>query len=79
MVSDAACGATHTMKNMSAADCTRMCAKQGGYALVVGTDVYTLKGHEADLDKLAAQTVTVTGTVNGRTVTVESVAPTKKG
>jgi hypothetical protein len=79
VVSDAACGATHTMPNMSAADCTRMCAKQGGYALVVGKDVYKLQGHAADLDKLAAQTVTVTGTVNGKTITVESVAPAKKG
>lgn len=79
MVSDAACGATHTMQNMTAADCTRMCAKQGGYALVVGKDIYKLQGHEADLDKLAAQTVTVTGAVIGKTVTVQSVAPAKKG
>ncbi len=79
VVSDAACGATHTMQNMSAADCTRMCAKQAGYALVVGNDVYKLQGRAADLDKLAAQTVTVTGGVNGKTITVESVAPAKKG
>jgi hypothetical protein len=79
VLSDAACGATHTMKNMSAADCALMCAKQAGYALVVGKDVYALKGHAADLDKLAAKTVTVTGTINGKTITVESVAPTKKG
>jgi hypothetical protein len=78
IVSDSACGATHTMANMSAADCTRMCAKQGGYVLVVGHDVYTLQGHAADLDKLAAQTVTVTGAVSGKTVTVQSVTPVKK-
>lgn len=79
VVSDSACGATHNMKNMTPADCTRACAKQGGYALVVGNDVYALKGHEAELDKLAAETVTVRGTVSGKTVTVESVAPAKKG
>jgi hypothetical protein len=79
VVSDVMCGATHNMKNMTAADCTRMCAKQGGYALVVGKDVYALKGHEAELDKVAAQTVTVTGAVNGKTVTVASVMPAKKG
>ena len=78
-LSDVACGATHTMQNMSAADCTRMCAKQGGYALVVGRDVYKLQGHEADLSKLAAETVTVTGTVDSKTVTVTSVASAKKG
>lgn len=79
VVSDTACGATHNMKNMTPAECTRACAKSGGYALVVGKDVYILKGHEAELDKLAAETVTVNGTVNGKTVTVESVAPAKKG
>ena len=78
MVSDAACGATHNMQNMTAADCARMCAKQGGYALVVGKDIYKLQGHEADLDRLAAQTVTVTGAVNGKTVTVASVMLAKK-
>jgi hypothetical protein len=78
VVTDAACGATHKMPNMAPADCARTCAKQGGYALVVGNDVYTLKGHEADLDKYAAQTVTVTGAVNGKDVTVASVMPAKK-
>jgi hypothetical protein len=31
-------------------------------ALVVGTDVYTLQGHESELEKLAAETVAVKGT-----------------
>ena len=77
IVSDAMCGATHTMANMSAADCTRMCAK-GQYVLVVGKDIYTLKGHEADLSKLAGASATVKGAVNGKTVTVQSVIPTPK-
>jgi hypothetical protein len=74
VVSDAICGATHSMKNMTPGQCTRECAKVGGYALVVGKDVYKLKGHEAELEKLAAETVTVKGLVTGKTVTVESVA-----
>jgi hypothetical protein len=75
IVSDAACGAVHGMKNMTAADCTLMCVKAGQkYALVVGKTVYTLQGHETDLGNLAAQTVTVTGTVSGKVVIVESVA-----
>jgi hypothetical protein len=41
--------------------------------------LYTLKGHEAELDKLAAETVAVKGTVSGKTVAVESVALAKKG
>ena len=78
IVSDSTCGATHKMKNMTPADCTRACAKQGGYALVVGTNVYALHGHEAELGRLAAEMVTVKGTVRGKTVTVESVLPGKK-
>lgn len=78
VVSDAACGATHQMKNMSPADCARACAKKSGYALVVGNDVYKVMGHEADFDKYAAETVTVKGTVDGKTVTVASVMPAKK-
>ncbi|HTF25173.1 MAG TPA: hypothetical protein VK937_14860 [Candidatus Limnocylindria bacterium] len=58
-------------------DCA-YCIKQGNkHALVVGKSVYTLEGHEAELDKYTAQKVSVKGTVKGETVTVESVAPTK--
>jgi hypothetical protein len=52
--------------------------KQGTkYALVVGKTVYTLEGHEAELDKYAAQKVTLKGTVKGETMTVETVSPMK--
>jgi len=78
VLSDSMCGATHMMKNMSAAECTRMCAKNQKYALVVGKEVYTLQGHEADLAKLAGETATVKGAVNGKTLTVESVVPARK-
>lgn len=78
VVSDAGCGATHKMKNMSAADCARACAKKMGYALVVGDKVYKLQGDEADLDKYAAEKVTVKGTLDGDTMMVTSVAPAKK-
>lgn len=78
VVSDAMCGQTHTMKGMSAADCTRMCVKAGQkYALVAGKTVYILDGHEADLDKYAGQKVVLTGAVNRTSVTVKSVAPSK--
>ena len=67
------CGAKH-MQEGSAADCTRVCVKGGSkYALVVGDKVYTLTGHEEELDKLAGQKVTVTGKVKGETVEVASV------
>ena len=79
IVSDSMCGAHHMAKDKSPADCTRMCVKQGQkYALVVGQKVYTLQGHEDDLDKLAGQRVTVKGAVSGDTVNVDSVTAVKK-
>ena len=58
----------------SAAECTRMCVKQGTkYALVVGKKVYTLEGHEAELDIVAGTKATVQGNVSGETLTVQSV------
>jgi len=78
VVSDAMCGQTHMMKDKPDAECLRYCVKQGTkYALVVGKTIYTLEGHEAELDKYAAQKVTVKGTLKGETVTVESVSPIK--
>jgi hypothetical protein len=78
VVSDALCGAKHSMTNMSAADCTRMCIKGGqGFALVVGDKVYNLRGDSAELDKYAAQKVTLKGKLKGSTVAVDSVAPAK--
>ncbi len=71
------CGAKHMMPG-SAADCTRDCVKGGSkYGLVVGDKVYTLAGHEADLDKLAGAKATVKGEVKGDTVQVASVTATK--
>ena len=78
VVSDAMCGQTHMMKDKPAAECLRYCVKQGTkYALVAGKNVYTLEGHEAELDKYAAQKVTVKGTLKGEILTVVSVVPAK--
>ena len=80
LVSDSMCGAHHMAKDKSPAECARMCVKQGmKYALVVGSKVYTLEGHEGELDKLAGEKVTVKGEVTGDTVAVQSVLPAKKG
>lgn len=74
VVSDTMCGAKHMMQG-SAADCTRACVSKGAkFALVVGEKIYTLSGHESELDKVAGQRVTITGTVEGDTITVSSVA-----
>ncbi len=79
IVSDSMCGAHHMAKDKSAAECTRECVKQGTkYALVVGKKVYTLEGHEAELDKVAGMKATVKGKVSGETVTVQSVVAAMK-
>jgi hypothetical protein len=79
VISDSMCGATHMLKDKSATECTRICVKDGqSYSLLVGKDLYALTGHQAELDQLAGQKVTVTGKLNGNTLTVESVTPIKK-
>jgi hypothetical protein len=78
VVSDAMCGSTHMMKDKPAADCLRYCVNRGTkYALAAGKTVYMLEGYEAEIDKYAAQKVTVKGTLKGETLTVESVLPAK--
>lgn len=65
-VSDTMCGAKHMMTNVSPAQCTRECVKQGSdYGLVSGGKVYTLKGDAKQIDKYAGQTVTVMGDISG--------------
>jgi hypothetical protein len=79
VVSDAMCGASHMMEGKTPAECVRECVKEGSkYALVVGDKVYTLTGHEAELDKLAGEKATVKGNVNGDTIQVQSVSPAQK-
>ena len=78
VVSDATYSSTHMMKDKPPAECLRYCVKQGTkYALVAARNVYTLEGHEAELDKYALQKVGVKGTLKGGTLTVESVSPAK--
>ena len=77
-VSDAMCGAHHMMQGATAAQCTRECVKQGSdFALVSGGKVYTLKGDKSQFDKLSGQSVTVKGKVDGKTITVDSIAAAK--
>src|SRR5213082_2987375 len=78
VVTDSMCGAAHMAKDKTPAECTRMCVKDGQkYALATNNKLYTLEGHEAELVKLAGQNVMVKGTVNGDTVSVQSITPSK--
>ena len=75
-VGDAMCGRKHM--EGTAADCTRTCVGKGSkFALVVGEKIYILdttdKTALATLDKQAGKNATVTGTLDGETITVSSV------
>jgi hypothetical protein len=71
--SDSLCGAKHMMSGDDA-KCVRACAKNGSqYALVVDQKVYSLAGRSKELDELAGQTVTVTGTLDAMVLQVASV------
>jgi hypothetical protein len=79
-VGDAMCGRQHM--EGTPAECTRTCVSKGSkYALVVGEKVYTLEGSHkaalATLDQQAGKNATVTGTLNGDTIEVSSVAAAK--
>ena len=79
VVSDSMCGAKHMAKNKTPAECTRECVKAGSdYALVVGKEVYVLKGEQAAIDKFAGERATVKGVVSGNVVTVQSIATAKE-
>ena len=78
VISDSTCGSTHMVKDKSPAECTQMCVKDGmKYALAAEKKVYTSKGHEAELAKLAGQRVTVKGTLKGDMLSVQEVAASK--
>jgi len=71
------CGAKHM--SGPPAECTRACVKQGSkYALVVGDKVYTLQTDDkatlAKLDSLAGEKAKVSGSLDGDTIKVSSVA-----
>jgi hypothetical protein len=75
VISDSMCGAKHMMKDKSAAECIRVCVKQGmGYALVDGKELYALKGNASDFDKYAGERAIVKGSLTGKTRTVESIS-----
>jgi hypothetical protein len=81
VVSDAMCGAKHTMRGDDA-DCVRTCVNMGSkYDLVVGDKVYTLDTNDktvlGQLDKLSAQQATVTGEADGDIIAVSSVVSAK--
>jgi hypothetical protein len=76
-VGDAMCGKQHM--EGTPAECTRICVSKGSkYALIVGEKVYILdtadKAALGTLDQQAGKNAAVTGTLDGDTIHVSSVA-----
>jgi hypothetical protein len=77
-ISDEHCGARHMDGSQASTDCVTSCVKSGAAPVFVGMDkkVYKL----SDRSKVTAfygKKVTITGTMQGDTVTIESVAAAK--
>lgn len=78
VITDAMCGKDHSMMGVKPdAKCVIECVKDGSkYALVVGDAVYELSDQKTP-EKFAAQKVNVTGTLNGKTIQVQSITAAK--
>lgn len=79
VVTDTMCGAKHMLPDKSDADCTKECMKAKGsaYGLASGDQVFTLAGDTKQIAEYAGKRVKVTGEVKGKTLTVQSIAPTQ--
>jgi hypothetical protein len=87
MISDSACGASHAKMmemhkdaKMSEKQCTLACVKGGGkFVFVADGKVYNVANQSlAALTDHAGETVSLTGDVNGDTVTVSKVTASGK-
>jgi len=86
-ISDSMCGASHAKMiamhkgaKMTDRDCALACVKAGNkYVFVSDGKVYQITNQNlADLQKEAGESVSLTGNVNGDSITVSKVATTKK-
>src|SRR5689334_5106883 len=78
VVSDEMCGADHKMMNVKPdSKCVTECVKMGSkYVLLSGSNVYVLSDQKTP-EKFAGKKVTVTGTVDGKNLKVDSIAAAK--
>jgi len=76
LITDDHCGARHDRRSgMTASQCAQMCVRNGsGYSLVNGDKRYALEGHAAELNKLAGERATISGSLAGDTIKVSSIA-----
>ncbi len=78
VITDTQCGAKHSPDaGRTASDCTLVCVHGGErFSLVDGDKMYVLEGEPAALKRVAGQRVRITGTLNGKTISVALVAST---
>lgn len=78
MITDTRCEAKHSAAiGMTAADCTRVCVRDGErFALVDGDALYVLEGEPAALKRAAGERVRILGTLKRQKISVASVSPT---
>lgn len=76
MVTCSRCGARHSARfDRSAGDCTRICVHGGAsFALVNGESLYLLDGDLMTLKRAAGERARITGSLQGNTIHVSSVA-----
>jgi hypothetical protein len=77
VITDSYCGARHQRHSkLTPEDCARACIRSGAtYVLVNGHHRYNLSGNEESLNKLLGTRATVTGTLQGETISVSSAGP----
>jgi len=77
MVTCSRCGAKHSAAMArTATSCARMCVKTGAsFELVQADSTYLLQGNLEELTRVAGQRARITGSLNGNTIKVASVAP----
>jgi hypothetical protein len=77
VITDSYCGARHQRhSNLTPEDCARACIRNGAtYVLVNGHRRYKLSGNAESLNKLLGTRATVTGTLQGETISVNSATP----
>ncbi len=79
VITDDMCGSgKHMMAGKPDAECTRACVKHGAkFAVVSNGKTYVLAGKATEISALAGKKATVSGDLNGDTLTVNSVAAAK--
>jgi len=77
LVTDSSCGARHQRHSkLTPEGCARACIRNGAtYVLVNGHHRYNLSGNEESLNKLLGTRATVTGKLQGETISVSPAGP----